>query len=136
MKKVAYISGAITGQDDYRERFAEAEKALTAAGYTVLNPAVLPEGLAPGEYMRICMAMVDVADTIVMLPGWFGSKGACLEWEYAGYSGKTVRYWTRCDTCKWRDSFSGYCCRDDSPRCAEPTSAEHACEGWEKRPYL
>lgn len=34
-----YISGAITGTDDYVERFAKAEKELTEQGYSVVNPA-------------------------------------------------------------------------------------------------
>ena len=34
-----YISGAITGIDDYMERFAKAEKKLTEQGYSVVNPA-------------------------------------------------------------------------------------------------
>ena len=34
-----YISGAITGTDDYMERFEKAEKELTDKGYSVLNPA-------------------------------------------------------------------------------------------------
>ena len=34
-----YISGAITGTDDYMKRFAKAEKELTEKGYSVVNPA-------------------------------------------------------------------------------------------------
>lgn len=43
-----YISGPITGTDDYMERFAKAEEELTAAGHQVYNPAhansFMPEG--------------------------------------------------------------------------------------------
>ena len=34
-----YISGAITGTDDYMERFEKAEKELAEKGYSVVNPA-------------------------------------------------------------------------------------------------
>lgn len=34
-----YISGPITGTEDYMERFAKAEEKLTAAGHQVYNPA-------------------------------------------------------------------------------------------------
>ena len=34
-----YISGAVTGTEDYMERFEAAEKKLTEAGYSVINPA-------------------------------------------------------------------------------------------------
>ena len=34
-----YISGAITGTDDYMERFVKAEKELTENGYSAINPA-------------------------------------------------------------------------------------------------
>lgn len=36
-----YISGAITGTEDFRERFLEAEKGLIAAGHNTVNPARL-----------------------------------------------------------------------------------------------
>ena len=34
-----YISGAITGTDDYMERFKAAEDELTGEGMSVINPA-------------------------------------------------------------------------------------------------
>ena len=61
-------------------------------GFTVLNPAVLPDGLAPEQYMPICMAMLEQAEGIYLLEGWEDSPGARLEWQYALYQGKTVYY--------------------------------------------
>ena len=78
-----YIAGKITGQADYREKFAKAERALTAAGHIVLNPAVLPEGMGKADYMRICLAMLDSADAIGLLHGWGRSPGARIEYELA-----------------------------------------------------
>ena len=36
-----YISGAVTGTEDSRERFLEAEKELIAAGHDTVNPAMM-----------------------------------------------------------------------------------------------
>ena len=90
MKPIAYIAGKITGDPTYREKFAHAQEVLEHRGYIVLNPALLPEGMAPSDYMRICMAMLDTADVAFFLPGWMDSKGANLEWQYCEYTRKTI----------------------------------------------
>ena len=41
MSKILYLSGPITGVDDYFERFQRAFLALEEAGYNVINPAPL-----------------------------------------------------------------------------------------------
>ena len=50
-----YISGPITGTDDYMERFKEAEAKLREAGYDPVNPAEinshLPEDTSWETYM-------------------------------------------------------------------------------------
>ena len=48
-----YIAGKINGDPGYRDKFAAAEIQLGGQGHTVLNPAELPEGMAPADYMRI-----------------------------------------------------------------------------------
>ena len=82
-----YISGAITGTDDYMERFAKAEKELTENGYSVVNPAKvnaqLPEDTAYEEYMKMCFCMLDMADAIFMISNWKTSCGASQEYGYA-----------------------------------------------------
>lgn len=82
-----YISGAITGTDDYMERFAKAEKELTERGYSVVNPAKvnaqLPEDTSYEEYMNMCFCMLDMCDVIYMLDGWEKSCGANREYGYA-----------------------------------------------------
>ena len=89
-----YIAGKITGNENYKAEFAEAEKKLRALGHIPLNPAVLPEGLEPGDYMRICTAMLDSCDAIALLRDWAHSKGACIEMTYAQYVGKKLmRLW-------------------------------------------
>ena len=47
-----YLAGKITGDPNYREKFAAAAKKLEErAGVTVISPAVTPEGLKKADYM-------------------------------------------------------------------------------------
>ena len=68
--KAIYIAGKITGYPQYKEKFQRAEETLKGWGYVVLNPAVLPAGLTQEEYMHICYAMIDVAETVFFLNNW------------------------------------------------------------------
>lgn len=83
-----YIAGRITGNPHYKAQFKATAAMLQEAGHTVLNPAELPEGMKPADYMRICFAMLDSADVVLFQFGWQDSKGAQLEFDYAKYIGK------------------------------------------------
>lgn len=85
-----YIAGKITGNENYREKFAKAQAELEKDGHIVLNPAVMPEGMTKSEYMKLCFAMIDIADEVYLLPGWQDSEGARLEEHYCRYIGKFV----------------------------------------------
>lgn len=89
-----YISGAITGTDDYMERFAKAEKELTEQGYSVVNPAKvnaqLPEDTTHEEYMKISICLLDMCDSIYMLKDWNKSYGANCELGFAIGENKTI----------------------------------------------
>nr|DAH71868.1 MAG TPA: Nucleoside 2-deoxyribosyltransferase [Caudoviricetes sp.] len=85
-----YIAGKITGNERYREEFAAAERKVRAMGHIPLNPAALPEGMEPADYMRICMAMLDSADAIAIMKNWTESTGARIEFAYAQYVNKKV----------------------------------------------
>ena len=89
MPKV-YIAGKITGDENYREKFGNAKEILERLGYTVLSPAVLPEGMQAADYMRICFAMIDTADDVVFLEDYQQSPGALLEYQYCFYIGKPM----------------------------------------------
>lgn len=82
-----YISGAITGTNDYMERFAMAEKELTEQGWSVVNPAKvnaqLPEDTSYEEYMKMCFCMLDMCIAIYILDGFEKSCGANREYGYA-----------------------------------------------------
>lgn len=85
-----YIAGKITGDSEYREKFEQAAKMIEAEGDIALRPSALPEGMDPADYMRICFAMIDVADRVVFLPDLIESEGALLEMQYCRYVGKPM----------------------------------------------
>ena len=85
-----YLAGKITGNPYYTAEFDYHAIAYEAEGHIVLNPAELPEGMTKEDYMRICFAMIDVADKVCFIPGWSGSAGARLEYDYCTYIGKPV----------------------------------------------
>jgi hypothetical protein len=87
-----YIAGKITGDDNYKGKFNEAAKRFEDEGDVVLNPAILPTGMASEDYMRICFAMIDSADMVAFLPDWEHSRGAMLEWQYCQYISKQTFY--------------------------------------------
>ena len=91
MKPKIYIAGKIKGDPDYKAKFEAAAEAYEKKGYTVLNPAWMPEGMLPADYMRICFAMIDTADVVAFLPGYQLSAGAELELQYCFYIDKDVK---------------------------------------------
>ena len=88
-----YIAGKITGDTGYHYHFHKAEAELYKRGDIPINQAALPEGMTPADYMRICFAMIDVADAVVFLPDAAESAGARLERAYCEYIGKETEEW-------------------------------------------
>lgn len=86
-----YIAGKITGDPEYRKKFACAARQVEALGHIAMNPAELPEGMEPAAYMRICFAMLDVADELWYLADAAKSAGARLEMQYCRYIKKRTR---------------------------------------------
>ena len=89
-----YISGKITGTDDYIERFEVVERKLIEQGYETVNPAkilsLLPTSTTHKEYMVVSYALMDICDAIYLLHGWKDSKGAVMEYDYALEKGLMV----------------------------------------------
>ncbi len=92
MAKV-YIAGPMTGLPDYnRPAFFAAADELVNGGDTPLNPAILPDGLSQADYMAICIAMLQRADSIVMLENWERSEGARAELSLAQKLGLRIQF--------------------------------------------
>lgn len=87
-----YLAGKITGDTGYKQKFQQAQEDLEGQGFTVLNPAILPQGLTQADHMRICFAMMDGADVVAFLPDYEQSRGAQLEWAWCQYVGKQTMY--------------------------------------------
>lgn len=91
-RTIIYIAGPITGDMNYKAKFAAAEKTLTEQGYGVFNPSVFPTGMEYESYIRICKAAVAEVDAVYMLAGWEGSEGAKIEHNHARALGKDIKY--------------------------------------------
>ena len=88
-----YLSGAITGTDDYMDRFSVAEKSLEVE-HTIINPAKvnaqLPSDTNYEDYMKMSFCMLDMCDGIYLLKGWEKSCGSNRELGYAMAKGKII----------------------------------------------
>ena len=80
MKK-CYIAGKITGTNDFKERFKDAEWEVTLMGMIAVNPTTLPHNHDKEwqSYMKECIAELVKCDAVYMLQGWLNSDGARLE---------------------------------------------------------
>ena len=97
-REVAYISGAITSDPRHHEKFADAQMVLEFLGYIVINPCILPAGMAYEQYMKIGLYFVETAHTICMLPDWTKSPGALVEHDHAEALKKRIILYTGIDT--------------------------------------
>lgn len=94
MKERVYVVGAVTGVENWREKFISAEKDLIEKGYRVRTPMEYPEGLTQKEYMALSCGSVFWADKVFVTKNWENSKGTKAEIALAESYGLPVIYIT------------------------------------------
>jgi len=87
-----YLAGKVTGEPNYAEKFARAADKLRAKGHEVYNPAAANfEGASLGFIMaHLLPHLCQWADAIALLPNWWRSPGARIEFLLARYLGKKI----------------------------------------------
>ena len=94
MKKV-YISGKITGDENYRAKFLEEENRLLSFGYEPVNPAALVlTDVSWEDAMKIALKAMLLCEGVSLLPDWVESKGAIIEERLARELGMDVKCYT------------------------------------------
>lgn len=91
-----YISGPITGIENWQDNFLAAEKELLelSGAFFVVNPVSIAKEIEElffklkkvpdyTDYMRKDIKELSSCNIICMLPGWKRSKGARLEYRIA-----------------------------------------------------
>jgi hypothetical protein len=75
-----YVSGCITGDANYQEKFLKAENTLREAGFEPVNPvACVPPGWNWSQAMRVVVGLMLECDGVALLDDWADSKGARIE---------------------------------------------------------
>ena len=93
-----YISGPITGRDDFKERFTEAADIVRNAGYRPVNPTTMfgwfhfvfekfPYRL---QVLIDCLVLAFTCDAIYLMADYKFSRGATLEKAVADFCNMTV----------------------------------------------
>lgn len=101
-----YLSGPITGSNDYIERFLAVEQKTKRPWNDVVNPAkidkMLPE-LTHQEYMIVDLALLRLCDAILMMEGWQQSNGCRQEYDFAKEHGILIL--EECDEIETNESL-------------------------------
>lgn len=94
-----YVSGPITGEDPgmVQMAFENATDRLRREGVdSIINPYdsigrmghvsedymhqhIERDTLSHDEFMRVCLAALQLCGALLLLPGWRGSSGCCIE---------------------------------------------------------
>lgn len=75
-----YLSGSVSSDPDYMDKFAYAEFQLRKRGFKVLNPVKHEkEGKKWSYYLRKDIRKLTRCQGLILLDGWQNSEGASLE---------------------------------------------------------
>ena len=82
-----YLSGPISSDPLYMDKFNRAQAQLAGMGYRVVNPAnmhmVMDNGATWDDYLQIDIELLYMCDVLVQLPGWERSLGCQREYGAA-----------------------------------------------------
>jgi hypothetical protein len=97
---VLYLSGPITGIENYKEAFASARQKLENAGFSVCDPTTFDfnEDVPWVEAMKYDIRRMLQCDGVAVLPNWRESKGAIIEARLAkdlGIKTEPVSEWLK-----------------------------------------
>lgn len=84
MRRKWYLSGSVTNDPDFRDKFARAEFQLKKYGFKVLNPVKHEkDGKEWSYYLKKDLRKLTKCQGIILLDGWENSRGARLELKVA-----------------------------------------------------
>jgi hypothetical protein len=102
-RRCVYVAGPMTGLPEFNfPAFKAAAEELRAEGLEVRSPTEISDDAAPDSYtsakpyayyLRLSLRMLLECDAVVLLPGWDGSRGACLEKAIAEHLGMSISEW-------------------------------------------
>ena len=88
-----YLAGPIQGVAAYPLYFSMGANRLREEGHEVYNPAAAnQEGRALKDIMKHLLPQLCECEAIALLPGWWKSGGARIEWLLAKYLKLKVIY--------------------------------------------
>lgn len=96
MKRV-YLSGAVSGTDDYIKRFINLEQLVrrNLSDVEVVNPVRILGQMPVSnyqQYIKLALQLLDTCDYILIMDNSEQSKGVWLEYSYATCMDKEVIY--------------------------------------------